>query len=404
MSFYSDPKPELADPIHGLINKLPLQVVVFFLAAAAFSTVYITQPVLPILTQEFGADPALVSFTVSAVVLGIAISILPIGILADRLPVHRILIIGGIAVASCSLVAAITSNLWTLIAVRFVQGLFIPTLTTCLAAYLARSLPAERLNVVMGSYVSATVAGGLGGRLLGGWLHPPAHWRYAFVTAAILVLVATFIAVRRLREPAPPAHHSSGGIGLWAMVRRADLLRLFLVAFASFFVFSSVFTFLPFYLAAPPLSVPVQWITALYLSFVLGIVAGPFAGGISNRWGSGVAMVAGTLLLATGLLISLAPTLWIIGLALTLICTGYFSVHASAVGAVNQSLTSGRGRANALYVLFYYIGGWSGITASGIAFESQGWPGVVILCLLMLLIPLYCAVVHQRNRTISNSS
>ncbi|HET6564084.1 MAG TPA: MFS transporter, partial [Xanthomonadales bacterium] len=295
-----------------LFDRLPLQVVVFFLAAAAFSTVYITQPVLPILTQEFGADPAVVSFTVSAVVLGIAISILPIGILADRLPIQRILVTGGIAVASCSLVAALTESLWTLIAVRFVQGLFVPTLTTCLAAYLARSLPAERLSVVMGSYVSATVAGGLGGRLLGGWLHPPAHWRYAFVTAAVLVLIATFIAVRRLKETAPATHHSTAAIGLWAMVRRPDLLRLFMVAFASFFVFSSVFNFLPFYLAAPPLSVPVQWITALYLSYVLGILVGPLAGRVSQRWGSGFAMAGGTLLLAIGLLLSLAPSLPVI--------------------------------------------------------------------------------------------
>jgi YNFM family putative membrane transporter len=381
----------------SLINKLPLQVVVFFLAAAAFSTVYITQPVLPILSEEFGADPALVSLTVSAVVLGIALSILPIGILADRLPVHRILMIGGIAVASCSLVAASTNSLWTLIAVRFVQGLFIPTLTTCLAAYLARSLPAERLSVVMGSYVSATVAGGLGGRLLGGWLHPPAHWRYAFVTAAVLVLIATFIAVLRLREPAPAAHHSSGAIGLWSMVKRPDLLRLFTVAFASFFVFSSVFNFLPFYLAAPPLSVPVQWITTLYLSYVLGILVGPIAGRISNHWGSGVAMAAGTLLLAAGLLLSLAPSMWAKGCALAAICTGYFSVHASAVGAVNQSLVTGRGRANALYVLFYYVGGWMGITSSGIAYSKAGWMGVVTLCLIMLVIPLACGVAHQRK-------
>ena len=35
-----------------------------------------------------------------------------------------------------------------------------PALTTCLAAYLSANLPLERLNVVMGSYVSATVAGG----------------------------------------------------------------------------------------------------------------------------------------------------------------------------------------------------------------------------------------------------
>jgi len=381
----------------SLIIKLPLQFVVFFLTAAAFSTVYITQPVLPILASEFDADAARVSLTVSAVVLGIAISILPIGILADRLPVHRILIIGGIAVAGCSLVAAVTSSLWTLIAVRFVQGLFIPTLTTCLAAYLARSLPLQKLNVVMGSYVSATVAGGLGGRLLGGWLHPPAHWRYAFGTAGVLVLVATFLAVLRLREPAPASHQQSGGISLWAMVKRADLLRLFLVAFASFFVFSSVFNFLPFYLAAPPLSLPLQWITALYLSYVLGILAGPIAGRISNRWGSGATMLGGAVLIAAGLLLSAVPSLWAVGIALAAVCIGYFGVHASAVGAVNHSLDSGRGRANALYVLFYYIGGWTGITGSGMAYSQGGWPGVVMLCLVMLVIPLYCGIAHQRG-------
>ncbi len=81
--------------------------------------------------------------------------------------------------ASCGLVSAVTEKLWILIGARFLQGIFIPALTTCLAAYLAKTLPAARLAVVLGSYVSATVLGGLGGRLLGGWIHRPLHWRYA---------------------------------------------------------------------------------------------------------------------------------------------------------------------------------------------------------------------------------
>ena len=384
--------------MNKLVDRLPLQAVVFFLAATAFSTVYITQPVLPILTREFHADPARVSFTVSAVILGIAISILPIGILADRLPIHRIILTGGIVVAGCSAVAALTHDLWTLIIVRFIQGLFIPTLTTCLVAYLARSLPVERLNVVMGSYVSATVTGGLGGRLLGGWLHPPAHWRYAFVTAAVLLVIATLLAARRLREPAPAPHHASSDVSFRDMVRRPELLRLFLVAFASFFVFSSVFNFLPFYLAGPPLDVPLQFITALYLTYVLGIVIGPLAGGFSNRFGSGMTMTCGAALLGTGLLLTLVPALPAIVLALAAVCAGYFAVHASAVGALNQRLASGRGRANALYVLFYYVGGWSGITASGFAYAFGAWPAVVGLCLTMLAVPLFSGFREQRQK------
>jgi YNFM family putative membrane transporter len=378
-------------------EELKLQAVVFFLAAAAFSSVYITQPVLPVLAQEFGADPLQVSLTVSAVILGVAISIVPFGNLADRLPVHRILLAGGLMVAACSIVAALTHDLWTLIAVRFVQGLFIPALTTCLVAYLARSLPAERLNIVMGSYVSATVTGGLGGRLLSGWLHPAAHWRYAFVTAAALVLIATMIAVRRLREPAPEAHHANSGLSVWRMIRRGDLARLFLVAFSSFFVFSSVFNFLPFYLAGPPLSVPIRYITALYLTYVIGIIIGPLAGAVSNRLGSGLTMAGGATLVALALLVSLFPSATAIGVALTTVCAGYFALHASAVGALNRRLNSSRGRANALYVLFYYIGGFTGITVSGMAYSASGWPAVVGVCVAMLAIPIASGLAEHRN-------
>lgn len=385
------------------IDGLPLQAVVFLVAAAAFSSVYITQPVLPVLAGEFGATAFEVSLTVSAVILGIAISILPFGILSDHAPVHRILLAGGLIVALCCLFAALTHSLWTLVAVRFIQGLFIPTLTTCMVTYLARSLPAHKLNVVMGSYVSATVAGGLGGRLLGGWLHPPAHWRYAFVTSAVLIVIATLVASRRLREPAPAVQHPGSAtrrseLDLWAMLARPDLLRLFLVAFASFFVFSSVFNFLPFYLAAPPVSLPLQFITALYLTYVIGIVIGPLAGRANNRFGSGLTMAGGALLLGLGLALSLLPSLAAISLALAAICAGYFGVHASAVGALNLRLSSGRGRANALYVLFYYAGGFSGITVSGFAYAQGGWTAVVMVCAVMLAVPVASGLVEHRAK------
>ena len=57
-------------------------------------------------------------------------------------------------------------HIGVLIAARFVQGLFIPSMSTCLAAYLSRTLPPHRLNLIMGWYVSATVAGGMGVTIL----------------------------------------------------------------------------------------------------------------------------------------------------------------------------------------------------------------------------------------------
>jgi len=56
-----------------------VQAVVFALVAATFLTVYVTQPVLPILRVEFGVTLGIASLTVSAVVLGIALANLPFG-------------------------------------------------------------------------------------------------------------------------------------------------------------------------------------------------------------------------------------------------------------------------------------------------------------------------------------
>ena len=153
------------------------QALVFLLVASAFTVVYITQPVLPVLEKEFNVDARSASLSISMVIFGIAIANLPFGSLADRYPIRPIIAAGGSVIAITSLVCALTHHFALLIGARFLQGLFIPPLTTCIAAYLAQSLPSARLNVVMGSYVAATVAGGLGGRLLGGWLHPPLHWR-----------------------------------------------------------------------------------------------------------------------------------------------------------------------------------------------------------------------------------
>ncbi|WP_029134725.1 MFS transporter [Sedimenticola selenatireducens] len=378
-------------------SHLRLQLVVFTLVAASFTNIYLTQPVLPVLQAEFAATTLQVSFTVAAVILGIALANLPFGVLADRLPIQPIILTGGIAVALGGLICAVTDNLWLLIGARFLQGLFIPALTTCIAAYLAKTLPIERLNVVMGAYVSATVVGGLGGRLLGGWIHPPLHWRYAFVSAAVLILVATFLALKQLPRPPKVDNIPREQPRFLSLLRRWELVRIYLAAAGGFFIFSSVFNYLPFRLAAKPFSFSTELITLLYLVYVMGIFMGPLSGRISNRIGSGNTLIGGTLLLGSSVALTLLPSIVAIILGLLGLCAGFFAVHAAAVGSLNRRLTGGQGRANALYVLFYYVGGWIGITGSGFAYTQWGWQGVILICLLLLILPFMAGLGERRD-------
>lgn len=379
------------------------------LVTAAFTNIYITQPILPVLEAEFGVSIVQVSFTVSFVILGIVISNLPFGWLSDRIAIHPILMGGGTAVAAGGLICAVTHNFYVLVGARLLQGLFLPALTTSLAAWLAKNLPKEKLSVVMGTYVAATVLGGLGGRLLGGFIHPPLHWRYAFVSAAVLIVISTIFAVIVLPRPEKTCREKSadggaelsceeekGGMEFRALLFRKDLFPLYCCGATGLLMFSPIFNYLPYRLTGAPFEFSTEMITLVYLVYVLGIFIGPLAGQFSQRVGQGRTMMLGALVLGAAFGMLLIPTVWAVILGLLTTCAGFFTIHATAVGLLNQKLTRGQGQANALYVLFYYIGGWMGITAAGFAHEALGWKGVVFTVALFLVIPFFTGLMEHR--------
>lgn len=377
---------------------LKLQFVVFALVSASFTNIYLTQPILPVLQAEFGVTPVQVSMTVSSVILGIVLANLFFGVLSDRFPIQPIILVGGLFVAAGGIFAAVTHDFQHLVGARFVQGLFLPALTTSIAAWLAKTLPGERLSVVMGSYVSATVLGGLGGRLLGGWIHPPFHWRYAFFSAAALIVITTVLALLVLPRAGVREKAATGSSATFlSLVARKDLLLLYSCGAGAFLMFSPVFNFLPYRLAGPPFNFPTELITLIYLVYILGIFLGPIAGQLSNRFGGGNALIAGTCILGFSNVLLLLPSVIAIVAGLLGVCAGFFTIHAVAVGLLNTKLSADHGKANALYVLFYYTGGWLGITGAGFAFQRGGWHGVVVFVMCFLIVPLATGLVEKRT-------
>ena len=115
-------------------------------------------------------------------------------------------------------------------------------------------------------------------------------------------------------------------------------------------------------------------------------------------------MVFGSAVLAVAIACTLVPSLKIIAPSLAFICGGFFSIHSSALGTLNRRLTGSRGRANSLYVLFYYLGGAAGISSTGWAYSRAGWHGVVALAIAVLTIPLGVGMYELAQQKISEAA
>ncbi|ACL25616.1 MFS transporter [Chloroflexus aggregans] len=355
-----------------------------------FSDMYLTQPILPQLSAEYGIAPATAGLSVSVVVLMIALGSLAVGPLSDRWGRWPVMVGSVLVLSLPTLLCALAPSFGMLLVGRALQGLCIPGLTAVAVAYLGDRLPTAELGRAVGSWIAANVAGGLSGRVVGGLISDSWGWRASFIVFAGLTLAAGFGLWLRLPRDRPVA---GGGWGqaYWAMVMHlADrhLRSAYLIAGSLFFGFLGIFTYLPYYLSAPPFTLPSAIVALAYVSYLAGVIVSPWAGVLSARYARSRLITIGLLIAMGGIGLTLFPHLPLIALGLWTLCSGMFIAQGVAPALVNQLAQHAKGAASALYLVAYYLGGTLGGVIPGLGWQIAGWPGVTIICLSALALAL----------------
>jgi YNFM family putative membrane transporter len=362
----------------------------YLAATVVFSDMYLTQPILPLLAAEFGVAPATAGLSVSVVVLLIALASTACGPLSDSLGGKRVMVASCALLALPTLLCAFAPSFELLLLCRALQGLCIPGLTAVAVAYLSQLVGPAGLGRAVGGWIAANVAGGLTGRVASGVISDLLGWRAAFVIFACLTLLAAMSMALSLPRDQP----ATGGGWLRAyraMFRHLGDRRLrgaFLVGGALFFGFIGVFTYLPFYLTAPPFSLSPGLVAFAYVSYLAGVITSPLAGHLSTRYPRRLLIATGLLIAILGIALTLVPNTPLVVLSLFVLCAGMFTAQAVAPALVNQLAREAKGGAGALYLVSYYVGGTLGGVVPGLAWQSLGWPGVVALCIAALAVAL----------------
>ena len=345
---------------------------------AAFIGLYLPQPILPLLASEFGVDAKSAGLIISLTILGIGVSSPFIGVLSDRFGRKRILVGASSLLCLVMLGCALSASFGALLGLRFAQGLLLPGLFVVAVAYTSERLSKEAMARAAGLYVAATVLGGLAGRLLAGGFADLIGWRYGFGLSALFYLLLVFVWARQ-REGVGTLNRTLKDTleGTLRHFRNRPLVGGLLVGFCLFFAFQATFNYLPFKLEAAPFNLSPTLISLAYLSFVAGMVSSSLAGRFRARFDLRTSFVIGFALAILGNLLTLGLNLGIIFAGLLVVCFGNWLVQGLAVGYVATATQTDRAGANALYLLFYYIGGSLGGYLPGFIFSVFGYGGVV---------------------------
>jgi predicted MFS family arabinose efflux permease len=350
-----------------------------FMGFCTFLNLYATQSLLPLFERAFGASKVHVGLTVSATTLAVALASPFAGLVAERVERRILLAASILAIAATTLAAGLAPGLDALIAVRFLQGLAIPTAYVATMGYIGEAWGAEEVGMAMATYVTGNVLGGFSGRVLAGFLAAHLGWREAFAVLGLLALAgaaAVYAAVRPSAEALPTP---VGWRALPGLFVDRTLAPTYAVGFGMLFTLVGLFTYVNFHLAGAPYGLGTAQLGLVFTVYLVGTVVTPIAGRWIDRLGARAIGAGALAASAVGIGLTLSPWLPLVIAGLAIAASGVFVGQSCATGRVGVAAGPRRGLAAGLYLGCYYAGGSLGGVLPGTLWGLGGWPACAAL-------------------------
>jgi len=361
-----------------------LTVAMLLAGFATFSTLYATQPLLPLLAQHYRLTAETASLAVSMATGPLAFGILVAGALSDRIGRRSMMVAAMMAAAVLTLAAGLMPGWYGLLAARFLAGLALAGVPAVAMAYVAEEVDTASVGSATGLYIAGSALGGMGGRLLASLVAAAADWRWALIAVGATGLVMAE-AFRRL---APPSRNFVAGSGGLSAVPRAarvlfrdpGLRLLYAESFVLMGVFVTIYNYAGFHLAEPPYRLGQTAVGAVFLLYIVGSASSAWFGALAGRAGRRRVFWIPVAILVAGVAITAAGPLWLVVTGIAVVTLGFFGAHSIASAWVGRRGAAIRGQAAAWYLFFYYLGSSILGSVGGFAWTMAGWPGVVAFC------------------------
>ncbi|WP_179402918.1 MFS transporter [Burkholderia guangdongensis] len=378
-------------------------IALLFAGYATFSLLYCVQPLLPAFSQAFGVSPAQSSLAVSFSTAALALAIFVAGFVSEGLSRHRLMTASLTLSSLLTLGTAFVPHWPQMLALRALVGIALGGVPAVAMAYLAEEVHPDGLGLAMGLYVGGTAIGGMAGRVITSVLADLVGWRVAIGAIGVLGFASTL----GFRALLPPSRHFTPSRGLALSDHRAALARhlsgglelpvLFAMGFLLMGSFVTLYNYLGYRLLAPPYRMSQSTIGAIFVVYLVGVVASPWAGRMADSFGRGRVLIASLVIMLAGVALTLLHPVAAIVAGIACVTFGFFAGHPVASGWVGRLAKAGKGQAAALYLLAYYVGSSVVGSFGGHVWSTFGWPGVAALVATLLVAGLAAAAWLRRR-------
>lgn len=361
-----------------------------------FANVHMTQPLLPQLAESFQLTPLQASWSLTATISMLGLSLLIYGPLSDALGRKSIMVITLLGAVATTLAISQVETYSSLLILRGLQGLFLGGLPAIAIAYLGDEFERKALVVAVGLYISANSLGGVTGRLVSGFVGEHYDWQTVFIvlgfSSFVLVLLFIWLLPASKQFQAKAFRPRSVLSDIRDHLRNPWLLAAYVIGGLNMLVFLTQYSYITFVLAEAPYHLSTHALGMLFLTYLTGSLASAGSGRASAWFSQPTCMIIGILLLMLGSLLTLMEQLPMIISGFLINSFGFFLTHSTLSSWVSQHALKARASASSLYLVFYYLGASLGGFYLEPFWQWARWPGVVLASLLVFVLTLSTAI------------
>lgn len=371
----------------------------FLAGSSVFALLYAVQPMMPLLSAEFGLSASDASWVLSISTLTLALSLLLSSLLSEFIDRRRLMIVAVAATAVLGVLCALAQNYSQLLMLRALLGLALGGMPALAITYLSSEVPAARLSQTIGFYIAGTALGGMLGRAFGALLSDHYSWRLALLVLGLAGLAAAWQFQRMLPHTSPRGPHFKPASpdlrslqqmvsSMVTQVRQPKLLALFAIAFLLTGSYTGLYNYITFHLLAPPYLFSQSTVAGITVFYIFGIGSSLWGAMLTKRLPLRTLVPMALTLMLSGLCATLHPDVRMILAGIALFTFGFFATHTLCSNWLATVVQAPKALVTAVYLCCYYLGASTLGALSGIGWDSGDWPAVVLLLALLLSLAL----------------